>query len=84
MFKFNFLEFCNNFFPDFENLYYLLHLNTNDSIKENSSEKSGLKQSCSKDSCKNACAGTGNGTSKLTNSKKIEGERNAVVIKLYF
>ena len=31
-FKFNFLEFCDNFVPDFENLYYLLHLNTSDII----------------------------------------------------
>ena len=46
-FKFNFLEFCNNFIPDFENLYYLLHLNTSDSIKESSSEKAEPKQDCS-------------------------------------
>ena len=77
LFKFNFLEFCNNFVPDFENLYYLLHLNTSDSIKESSSEKSESKQDCSKNSCKNACVEIGNGTSKLTNSKNIEGETNA-------
>ena len=82
-FKFNFLEFCNNFVPDFENLYYLLHLNTSDSIKESSSEKSESKQDCSKNSCKNACSENGNGTSKLTNSKNIKGEMQ-MVIKLYF
>ena len=76
-FKFSFLEFCNNFVPDFENLYYLLHLNTSDSIKESSSEKSESKQDCSKNSCKNACVEIGNGTSKLTNSKNIEEEINA-------
>ena len=76
-FKFKFLEFCNNFVPDFENLYYLLHLNTSDSIKESSSEKSESKQDCSKNSCKNACVEIGNGTSKLTNSKNIEEEINA-------
>ena len=61
----------------FENLYYLLHLNTSDGIKESSSEKSESKQDCSKNSCKNACVEIGNGTSKLTNSKNIEGEINA-------
>ena len=76
-FQFNFLEFCNNFVPDFENLYYLLHLNTSDSIKEISPEKSESKQDCSKNSCKNACSEIGNGTSKLTNSKNAEGEINA-------
>ena len=76
-FKFNFLEFSNNFVPDFENLHYLLHLNNSDSIKEKSSEKSESKQDCSRNSCKNACLGIGNGTSKLTNSKDIEVEINA-------
>ena len=76
-FKFNFLEFCNNFIPDFENLYYLLHLNTSDNIKESSSEKSASKKDCSKTSCKNACLGIGNGTSKVRNSENIEEERNA-------
>ena len=76
-FKFNFLEFCNNFVPDFENLYYLLHLNTSDSIKESSSETAKPKQDCSKSSCKNACLGIGNGTSKARNSENIEEERNA-------
>ena len=76
-FKFNFLEFSNNFVPDFENLHYLLHLNTSDSIKEKSSEKSESKQDCSRNSCQNACLGIGNGTSKLTNSKDIEVEINA-------
>ena len=47
-FKFNFLELFKNFVPDFENLYYLLHL----SIKESSSENSESKRDCSKDSCK--------------------------------
>ena len=61
LFKFNFLEFCNNFVPDFENLYYLLHLNTSESIKESSSEISELKQDCSKNSCKNACMEIVNG-----------------------
>ena len=75
MFEFNFLEFCNNFVPDFENLYYLLHLNT--SIKESSSGKSESKQDRSKNSCKNACSEIGNGISKLTNSKNAEGEINA-------
>ena len=51
-FKFNFLEFCNNFVPDFEKLYYPLHLNTSDSIKESSSENSESKQECSKNSCR--------------------------------
>ena len=77
LFEFNFLEFCNNFVPDFENLYYLLHLNTSDSVSESSSEKSESKQGCSKNSYKNACRELGNGTSKLTNSKNIEGEINA-------
>ena len=76
-FKFSFLEFCNNFVPDFENLYYLLHLNTSGSIREGSSEKSESKQDCSKNLCKNACVEIGNETSKLANSKNIEGERNA-------
>ena len=76
-FKFNFLEFCNNFVPDFGNLYYLLYLNTSDSNKESSSENSESKQVCSKNSCKNACLASGNGTSKVRNSEKIEGERNA-------
>ena len=61
----------------FENLYYLLHLNTSDGIKESSSEKSESKQDCSKNSCKNTCVEIGNGTSVLMNSKTIEGEKNA-------
>ena len=76
-FKFDFLEFCNHFVPDFENLYYLFHLNTSGSIKENSSENSELKQDCSNNSCKNACLEIRNGTSKVRNSENIEGERNA-------
>ena len=76
-FKFNILEFCNNFVPDFKNLYYLLHLDTSDIVEESSSEKSESKQECSKNSCKNACVEIGNGTSKLTNSKNIEREINA-------
>ena len=48
LFNFNFLEFCDNFVPDFENLYYLLDLNISDSIKESSSESSRSKQDCSK------------------------------------
>ena len=76
-FKFDFLEFCNNFVPDFQKLYYLLHWNNSDSIKESSLEKSESKQDCSKNSCKNACVEIGNGTSKLTNAKNIEGEINA-------
>ena len=83
-FKFNFLEFCNNFVPDFENLYYLLHLNTSESIKVSSSEKSELKKYCSKNSCKNACMEIVNGTSNLMNSKTIEEEIMQMVIKLYF
>ena len=54
-----------------------MHLNTSDSVNESSSEKSESKQGCSKNSCKNACVEIGNGTSKLTNSKNIEGEINA-------
>ena len=42
--KFNFLEFCNNFVPDFENFYYLLNLNSSDSNKESSSKNSESKQ----------------------------------------
>ena len=76
-FKFNFLELCNNFVPDFENLNYLLHFNTSNSIKESSSGKSESKQGCSKSSCKNACVRIRNGTSKLINSQNIEGEINA-------
>ena len=76
-FKFNFLEFCNNFIPDFENFYYLLNLNTSDSIKESSSENSDSQQDCSKNSCKNACVEIGNGTSQVRNSENIEGERSA-------
>ena len=53
-----------------------MHLNTSGSIKESSSEKSESKLDCSKDSYKNACVEIENGTSKLTNSKNIEGERN--------
>ena len=75
-FKFNFLEFCNNFVPDF-GPDYLLHLNTSDRIKGSSSEKAEPKQDCSKSSCKNACLGIGNGTSKVKNSENIEEERNA-------
>ena len=75
--KFNFLEFCNSFVPDFENLYYLLHLDTSDNDKESSPENSESKQDCSKNSCKNACLEIGNGTSKIRNSENIEGERNA-------
>ena len=82
-FSFNFLEFCNNFIPDFENLYYLLHLNTSDSIKESSSEKAEPKQDCLKTSCKNACLGIGNGTSKVRNSENIKKEMQ-MVIRLYF
>ena len=44
MVKFNFLEFCNNFVPDFENFYYLLNLNSSDSNKESSSKNSESKQ----------------------------------------
>ena len=77
MSKFNFLEFCNNFVPGFENLYYLLYLNTSDNINESSSKNSESKQDCSKNSCKNACVEFGNGTSKVRNSENIEGERNA-------
>ena len=73
-FKLNFLEFCDNFVPD---LYYLLHLNTSDSIKESSSEKSESKQDCSKNSCKNACVEIRNETLKLINSENIEEKRNA-------
>ena len=69
--KFNFLEFCNNFVPDFENLYYLLDLNTSDN------QSSESKQGCSKNICKNACLEIGNGTSSVRNSENIEGERNA-------
>ena len=77
MVKFNFLEFCNNFVPDFENLHYLLHLNTSDSNKESKSKNSESKQGCSKNICKNACLNIGNGTSTVRNSENIEGERNA-------
>ena len=77
MFKLNFLEFCNNFNPDFENFYYLFHLNTKDSIKESSFENSESKQDCLKSLCKNACVDIGNGTSRLRNSENIEDERNA-------
>ena len=76
-FNINFLELCNNFVPDFENLYYLLHLNTSDKIKESNSENSESKQDCSNNSCKNTCVEIGNGTSKVRNSENIEGERNA-------
>ena len=58
-------------------MYYFLHLNTSDSIKESSSENSESKQECSKNSCKNACVEIGNGTLKLTNSENIEGKKNA-------
>ena len=75
--RFNFLEFFNNFVPDFENLYYLLHLNTSDSIKQSISENSESKQDCSQNSCKNTCLEIRNGTSKVRNSENIEGERNA-------
>ena len=76
-FKFNFLEFCNNFIPDFENLHCLLHLDTSNSIKESSSEKAERKQDCSKSTCKNARLRIGNRTSKVRNSENIEDERNA-------
>ena len=70
--KLNFLKFYNNFVPNFENLRYLLHLNTSDSNKESSSVDSESKYSC-----KNACFEIGNGTSKVRNSENTEGERNA-------
>ena len=76
-FKFNFLEFCKNFALDFENLYYLLHLNTSDSNKESSSENSESKQNRSKNSWKNACLDIGNVTSKVRNSENIKGEKIA-------
>ena len=76
-FKFNFLEFCNIFVPEFENLYYLLHLNTTDSIKESISENSESKQVFSNNSCKNVTVEIGNETPKLTNSENIAGESNA-------
>ena len=75
--KANFLKFSDIFVPDFETFYYLLHLNTSDRIKETSSENSESKQNCSKNSYKNACVEIGNGTSKVRNSKNIEGQRNA-------
>ena len=71
-FKFNFLELFKNFVPDFENLYYLLHL----SIKESGSENSESKRDCSKDSCRNAWVEFRNRTSKARNFEDIEGERN--------
>ena len=40
LFLFNFLELCSHFVSEFENLYYLLHLNTGNSNKESSSENS--------------------------------------------
>ena len=40
LFKFNFLELFSHFVSEFENLYYLLHLNTSNSNKESSSENS--------------------------------------------
>ena len=54
-----------------------MHLNISDSIKESSSEKAEPKQDCSKSSCKNACLGIGNETSKERNSDNIEEKRNA-------
>ena len=75
-FKFNLLEFCNNLVPDFEKLYYLLYLNISGSNKESNSENSESKHGCSKNSCKNACLGIGNGASKVRNNGNIEGERN--------
>ena len=53
-----------------------MHLNTSDSIKEDSSESFESKQDCSKNSCKNACVEIGNGISKVRNSENIEVERN--------
>ena len=52
------------------------NLNTSDSNNESSSENSESKQDCLKNSCKNACLEIGNGTSKVRNSEKIDGERN--------
>ena len=52
------------------------YLNTSDSNNESSSENSESKQDFSKNPCKNACLEVGNGTSKVRNSKNIEGERN--------
>ena len=52
------------------------YLNTSDSNNESSSENSESKQDFSKNLCKNACLEVGNGTSKVRNSKNIEGERN--------
>ena len=77
LFKFNFLEFCNNFAPDFENLYYLLHLNISDSNNESSSENFESQQDCSKNYCKNACLEIRKGTSKARNSENRKGEGNA-------
>ena len=66
-------------------MYYLSHLNTTDSNKEDSSENSESTQGCSINLCKNSCLDTENGILKLRYSKNIEGERNAnvqMVIKL--
>ena len=62
--------------PDFENSYYLLHLNTSDINNESVFENSGSRQDCSKNSCKNAFLEIGNGTSKVRDSENIGGERN--------
>ena len=82
-FKFNFVEFCNSFVPDFENLYYLLYSNTSESIKESGPENSESKQGCSENSCKNACVEIGNGTSKVRNSETLKEKEMQMVIKLY-
>ena len=82
LFKFNFLEFCDNFVPDFENLYYFLHLDTIDGTNKSSSEKSKSKPDCSKNSCKNECLETGNGNSEVRNWENIEGEINANAVLL--
>ena len=62
---------------DFENLHYLLDLNSSGSNNESGSEKKVVKARLFKNSCKNASMEIENGTSKVRNSESFEGERNA-------
>ena len=73
----NFLEFCNNFVPNFEKLYYFLYLNTSDSNNGSISENSELKTDCSENSHKNACLEIENEILKIRHSENVGGQKNA-------
>ena len=82
MFKFSFLELLNNIDPDFENLYYLLHLNTSESNEESSSDNSESKQGCSINLCRNVCFKNENEISRERFLKILRKKQMQKVIKL--